>query len=84
MQRRPQPSEEVPMAGDAEQLIGWPGENREAKQRLLLVKMLCGHVGTVEVALEESQETRDKSQEEEQRNGLLLPWPLSLLPVQLL
>lgn len=48
------------MAGDGEQLLGWPGAHREARQRLLLVKMLCGHVGTAEVALEESQETRDK------------------------
>lgn len=48
------------MAGDGEELLEWPVEQREARQRLLLVKMLYGHVGTAEVALEESQETRDK------------------------
>lgn len=49
---------------------------------LPLVKMLCSHVGSAEVALEESQETRDKQQEEEQQNGLL-PWPVFFLPNQL-
>lgn len=50
------------MARDGELLMGW---HREAKQMLALVKMLCSHVGTAEVVLEENQDAGDKQQEEE-------------------
>lgn len=70
------------MARDGEQLIERPGVHREAKQMLAIVKMLCSQVGTVGMALEESQDATDKQQEEEQQSGFL-PWPVVLLPVQL-
>lgn len=53
------------MARDGEQLIERPGVHREAKQMLAPVKTLCSQLGTAEAALEESQDVRDKEQEEE-------------------
>lgn len=55
------------MARDGGQLLEWPGVHREAKQMPPLVKMLWSQVGTDEEALEESQETSDKKQEEERQ-----------------
>lgn len=49
---------------------------------LAIVKMLCSHVGTAQVALEESQDPSDKQREEEQQNGFL-PWPVVLFAIQL-